>query len=925
MSSATGVPTTTTVSATFSEALDCTSVTAATFTLAAGSSAVAGSVACAGAAATFTPSAPLAASTVHTATLSTGVKDLAGNALAAPETWTFTTAAAMTFSIAGEIRAAAGQAADVDTNDPHVTGDNDSDVNAQFLPSSVTVGGWADAASDPEDWYRSAMAAGQVVTLLPASASGDVDLCLVEVANPSNQVCSQNHVGLPEQIAIGAGGGEFYVVVVGFSGSTNYLLVIGQGQASASTPRTGRSFVPGQVLVRFRDDVVGAQMAAGGPGDLAAKATSLGMVPLGGSLHGRSALLGLPAGDTDRARALATLGAKTEPPGFLGDWLDTGARERRDTLRAIAALRQRFDVVSADPNYIYQPSAVPSDQYYPLQWHYPLIDLPQAWDITTGTPATGSVVVAVIDTGVVLGHPDLSGQLVAGYDFVSSAAMSNDGDGIDADPDDPGDGAAAGQSSWHGTHVAGTIAARSNDGQQGVAGVSWGAKIMPVRVLGKGGGTSHDIIQGVRFAAGLSNDSGTLPAKKADVMNLSLGCLDCFSATEQAEYTNARNAGTIIVAAAGNENSGLPGYPASYTGVVSVAAVDLQRVKAPYSNFGPNVDLAAPGGDTSVDRNGDGYSDGVLSTLVEETAGGLVPSWSFYQGTSMASPHVAGVVALMKAVCPTLSPADLDGLVSSGAIVTDLGTPGRDDVYGHGLVNALKAVQAAQAQCGAATASALTVDPVSLDFGNAATSLLLTASRQGTGALAVSGVTVDAAWLSVAPAAVDADGLGTYTATVDRSGLADGTYSGRVTFTAGGKDVVVRVTMRVGAAAPAAGDAGYLYLLVTDESFNPLGQASGRGTGGSYPFTFAGVPAGSYYLVAGTDSDNDGFICDEGEVCGAWPTLGVPTLVRVNDNLTGLDFTVSFDAGLTLQSARPGLPVGGILRLGERKLFGGAR
>ena len=185
-------------------------------------------------------------------------------------------------------------------------------------------------------------------------------------------------------------------------------------------------------------------------------------------------------------------------------------------------MRGRSDVASAELNTILQPARVPSDPLYTLQWHYPMIRLPQAWDSTIGSP---SVVIAVVDTGVVLTHPDLQGQLVAGYDFISSASRARDGDGIDPDPSDPGDLAlGTGASSFHGTHVAGTIGAASDrpTGEIGVAGVAWGARVMPIRVLGLQGGTNYDVLQGVRYAAGLPNDSGTVPAQPADVINLSL-------------------------------------------------------------------------------------------------------------------------------------------------------------------------------------------------------------------------------------------------------------------------------------------------------------------------------------------------------------------------------------------------------------------
>ncbi len=146
------------------------------------------------------------------------------------------------------------------------------------------------------------------------------------------------------------------------------------------------------------------------------------------------------------------------------------------TLKKIKQLNRQSDVEYAEPNYRVSAFRTPNDPLYPIQWHYPQINLPQAWDITTGTPATGNVIVAIVDTGVVLDHDDLAGQLVSGYDFIRSTTASNDGNGIDNDPNDPGDGDGSVPDSWHGTHVAGTVAAASNN-NRGVSGVAWGQSL----------------------------------------------------------------------------------------------------------------------------------------------------------------------------------------------------------------------------------------------------------------------------------------------------------------------------------------------------------------------------------------------------------------------------------------------------------------
>ena len=504
----------------------------------------------------------------------------------------------------------------------------------------------------------------------------------------------------------------------------------------------------GELVVTLASNALAAAGKAPSASSLEA---SFGMRAVAGAPD-REMLFQLPDDAAARARTLQSLAPASAgaalPGRFAG--LSGAQREKLDTLMASKALARRADVALAEPNFIRHALVTPNDPLYGLQWHYPLINLPAAWDLTTGST---NVKVAVIDTGVLHGHPDLQGQLAPGFDFISNAAAALDGNGIDPDPEDPGDGGGVSPSSFHGTHVAGTIGAKTQNAY-GVAGVAWNVTLVPLRVLGFGGGTDFDILQAVRYAAGLANNSGT--SNKVDVINLSLGGTG-YSQTAQNVFTQARSAGVIVVAAAGNNDSSQLFYPASYDGVVSVSAVDLLKQKAGYSNFGTAVDVAAPGGDISADRNGDGYADGVLSTLKDELTGAF--NFRFYNGTSMAAPHVAGVVALMKSVKPSLTPAEFDTLLASGSLTTDLGAAGRDDFFGNGLIDARKAVEAASASPPSGD-PILLVSPTGLNLGTAGTQATFQATNGGGGTLSVTAVTDDQPWLTVAAAAVDGNGVG---------------------------------------------------------------------------------------------------------------------------------------------------------------------
>lgn len=365
---------------------------------------------------------------------------------------------------------------------------------------------------------------------------------------------------------------------------------------------------------------------------------------------------------------------------------------KRMAVADVAALARELQdrdpsVEYAEPDRIMLPQFTPNDPRYGEQWHYfestGGIRADAAWDVVTGS----GVNVAVIDTGY-RPHADLSGQFVGGYDFITDLAVAADGNGRDADASDPGDSTVAGQcgagsggsrSSWHGTHVAGTIAARTNNAL-GVAGVAFNAKVVPVRVLGKCGGYTSDIADAIIWSSGGSVSGVPANPNPARVINMSLGGGGACGSTSQNAINSARSRGTVVIVAAGNSNTNASGSnPANCAGVVTVAATGRSGGKASYSNYGAVVDLAAPGGDAG---------GGILSTLNSGTTTPGADSYAFYQGTSMATPHVAGVAALMLSKTPGMTPDQVESTLKA----TARAFPASCGSCGAGIVDAARAV-----------------------------------------------------------------------------------------------------------------------------------------------------------------------------------------------------------------------------------------
>jgi subtilisin family serine protease len=491
--------------------------------------------------------------------------------------------------------------------------------------------------------------------------------------------------------------------------------------ASLASSRTvTRRLSPDRIIIGFRDDKLG--VAAAGSGayrSLTTARQTVSRVQQSVSALARSLPIINPEVSPAMLAARVRVSDATEVERVMADlrsrpdvaWVErdeiVSIRDRAPRPTSAEWLKRFSDraLVAGQSARLADPRLPNDEHFYTQLWAANMIDLPRAWSVTTGAP---SVTVAVVDMGIRFDHGDIAPNLTHdGYDFVSQIGygeqqqictgetfdtIDGDGDGPDADPTDPDDLFYDQFSGcWlretlgdHGLWTAGIIGAVGNDGG-GIAGVNWNVKIRPVRVLGiTGDGTNFDIAQGVLYAAGLAaagpNNMPVQAPSRAQIINLSLGGPSPSSALQSA-VNAAYNAGSLIVASAGNDGLDFPSYPAAFSNVIGVSAVGQDGLLATYSNAGTFISVAAPGGDFRLDDNGGG---GIIGPGWNFVTG--QPTFLFGYGTSASAPFVSGIAALLLAQTPTLTPAALRSRIEQFARRPAGAT--RSDSYGWGIVNA---------------------------------------------------------------------------------------------------------------------------------------------------------------------------------------------------------------------------------------------
>ncbi len=799
--------------------------------------------------------------------------------------------------LSGVISIEAGSRIDQDTMDQLGFAGASPASAVQVLPASFVLAGYVSGrdgaydllngqrfvyVADAVDSYSVPMAPGETVTLRNSgSRQGNSELELILKGNGLTELSETTSTASPSvSLTLPEGSPDaVYRVDVRVVGNApvRYVMAKTAGAQfdSLSLDWPNHGFAPGEAIVSLDASRRGAMSAL-----------AVGLADAERHLGGNDWLMRMPVQASSRAGNASAMYAETL------DW--------------ISELRQAPGISGAEPNYLFTsmqqgPALTPVDEdLYRLQWHYDLINGPGAWQLAPG--GGSGVQVAVLDSGLFspdrvnrLWHPDLNANVGAGRDFVDGGNF----------PEDPG--SSVGANVFHGTHVAGTIGAEVNGA--GIGGVAFGSEIVPVRVLGEGGtGSSDDLIDAIRWVTG--QDFPPVSEPRAQVVNLSLGGLPRIQRLEDAIAFGV-NRGVIFVGAAGNSATSVPSYPAASPNVLAVSAVDAGGRLASYSNFGNWIDLAAPGGDASRDGNNDGRADVVWSTSAVAGASGFEASFTGLQGTSMATPHVSAVMALMKEQNNGLSYQNVRALLLDGQLTDYPGS--RSDQLGYGILDAARALQANLGQ----GVTILSPSPSLVSLSNEGkTSELVTLSRIGDAG--VSGVTVTQApdWINVTAPVAEGSDYSLTVSLIESMIEPDTAYRGEILVTydsdQNGRTLRIPVIAQILSDEQARNAGAHFVILVgttpdEDGFYWAEAQVAAEAVNGRYEFRFESddgeeprrlseVRPGDYYLVAGTDIDGDGIICQPGEACAEYPISGLREVITIKEgeSLSNIRMTTSF-------------------------------
>ncbi len=784
----------------------------------------------------------------------------------------------------GTISIEPGSRVDSDYADLWAVGGRGGDSTVP-LPVPATVGGYLSAGSgaypngfkyptDSRDTYTAPLEEGDNLYLqVFPSGDGDIASSDVTVALDGNELCTGAACGQGEltRLSVGslADGNSTIEISVSGGGPLRYVLTLAPQGALSDT------------LVSWPEPelVVDEAVVTGVPSSLSTMSSS--------GLRASSAMDVVRSIGPDTYHIRRSNGSSIMSLASIPD-----SDPRAATVEWIRGLKEEFGLL-AEPNYIFRlqsdtPTSNPDYADTNDRWNLDAINAQMAWQ-ATGASWGENVGVAVLDTGMFSTNPgsfggwheDLVGNVVGGttntLDFVSPDYDVDGTAGRDVNPATPVTPAAPEDTSFHGTHVAGIIAAQDNG--VGTLGIAHEATIYPYRVLGvdsltgeDGSGAASDLIAAINHAA---------VQPEVDVINLSLGGLPFLKGLQQATDL-ATDQGKLVVAAAGNNGNSSAVYPAANRRVVGVGASNRDGLLASYSNFGPSVDLVAPGGDLS------GATEGIINAygLVNGDATGgfnLEADYAYLSGTSMAAPHVAGVYALMKGHNPNLTPDQFRARVLAGE-VTNPGAMADYSLASHGagLLDALAAVQDATAYPTVVSAypRVLYLDA---SAGTAPVELETLSSAPFNPQL-VTGPVLPG-WLTVTGGDGDPLVAGqplpeSLLVTVEGVAAGDRAVQHTVTLTystdSGSRDLEIPVFVQPEDEA-AARNAGRHYVLLVETDDPRAGaayQVLASFSNGQYSFSFGDVEPGNYYLVAGTDLDNNGFVCENGEACAEYPEVG---------------------------------------------------